>query len=220
MDMESFLVDVATEGSKVTVTADQLPFPLAAEMTTGAFGLEMPILKSDDPQDYNMTLAIADFAVSEDIWMLIDPTGGLPHDPITAAMNVSGLMTLQEDVLDPADMMGDTPPAELQELSLNSLLLQVAGAQLFAQGAATFDNSDTTTFPGYPRPTGKINIELKGGNGLLDRLIAMGLVEEQMAQGARMMMAMFAVPQGDDTLTSELEITKQGQILANGQRLQ
>ena len=38
--------------------------------------------------------------------------------------------------------------------------------------------------------------------------------------GARMMMSMFAVPgQGEDELTSKIEVTGDGQVKANGQRL-
>jgi hypothetical protein len=37
--------------------------------------------------------------------------------------------------------------------------------------------------------------------------------------GARMMMGLFAVPAGDDVLTSVIEVNEQGHVLANGQRL-
>jgi hypothetical protein len=71
-----------------------------------------------------------------------------------------------------------------------------------------------------PAPTGAANIKLVGANGLMDKLVAMGLLPEDQAMGARMMMGLFAVPgEGDDTLTSKLEVTADGQVLANGQRL-
>ena len=49
---------------------------------------------------------------------------------------------------------------------------------------------------------------------------AMGLLPEEQAMGARMMMGLFAVP-GDqpDSLKSKVEFTQDGQVLANGQRL-
>ena len=48
----------------------------------------------------------------------------------------------------------------------------------------------------------------------------MGLLPEDQAMGARMMMGMFAVTgQGEDTLTSKIEVTGDGQVKANGQRL-
>ncbi len=48
----------------------------------------------------------------------------------------------------------------------------------------------------------------------------MGLLPEQEAMGFRMMMSMFTVATGDDTMTSKIEINEQGHILANGQRIQ
>ena len=71
-----------------------------------------------------------------------------------------------------------------------------------------------------PKPVGAVDLSLSGGNGLLDKLIAMGLFPQEQAMGVRMMMGLFAVP-GDapDTLNSKIEFTQDGQILANGQRI-
>lgn len=44
---------------------------------------------------------------------------------------------------------------------------------------------------------------------------------EDEALGARMMLGMFTTPaEGSDVLTSEIEVKKTGEVLANGQRLQ
>jgi hypothetical protein len=49
----------------------------------------------------------------------------------------------------------------------------------------------------------------------------MGLVPEDQAMAARMMLGLFARPgDGPDTLTSKIEVKGDGAILANGQRLQ
>jgi hypothetical protein len=62
---------------------------------------------------------------------------------------------------------------------------------------------------------------LRGGNALLDTLVSMGLVPEQEAAGARMMMGLFAVAGAEpDTLNSTIEVQGNGQIFANGQRIQ
>ena len=48
-----------------------------------------------------------------------------------------------------------------------------------------------------------------GANALIDNLIKMGIVKEQDAMGARMMMGMMAVPgDGPDTLKSKIEINE------------
>ena len=67
---------------------------------------------------------------------------------------------------------------------------------------------------------GPTDISLTGGNGLLDKLVQMGLLPQEQAMGARMMMGLFMVPgEGEDTLTSRIEVRPDGQVLANGQRL-
>ena len=56
--------------------------------------------------------------------------------------------------------------------------------------------------------------------GLLDALVSMGMLSEDDAMGARMMIAMFANPgAGEDELTSVLEFKDKG-FFANGQQLQ
>ena len=80
---------------------------------------------------------------------------------------------------------------------------------------------DLQTFGGMPKPTGAIDLKLVGGNGLLDKLVAMGFVPEAQAMQARLMLGLFAVPgEAPDTLTSRLEVNEQGHVLANGQRIQ
>jgi len=57
-------------------------------------------------------------------------------------------------------------------------------------------------------------------NKLIDNLIAMGLLPEDQAMGARMMLGIFTRPgTGPDEVTSVIEF-KDGGLFANGQLLQ
>ena len=78
-----------------------------------------------------------------------------------------------------------------------------------------------TTFAGVPAPTGTIDLKAVGVNGLLDKLMAMGLVPEDQMMGARMMLGMFAkVVEGQpDTMTSNVEF-KDKHLFVNGMQLQ
>jgi len=49
--------------------------------------------------------------------------------------------------------------------------------------------------------------------------MSMGILPEEQAMGARMMLGLFATPTGDDELSSKIEVNAEGQVLANGQRL-
>jgi len=71
-----------------------------------------------------------------------------------------------------------------------------------------------------PKPTGSAEFQLNGVNGLIDDLVAMGLLPQEQVMGARMFLGLLTVPAGDDQLTSRIEVTADGQLLANGQRLQ
>jgi hypothetical protein len=107
------------------------------------------------------------------------------------------------------------PPVPAPEsLNITELGLKVAGAALAGTGAFTFDNS-----AGIPMPLGEANITITGANALIDGLIATGLMSQDDAMGARMMMGMFMVPAGDDSLTSKIEAKEGMQILVNGQPL-
>jgi hypothetical protein len=108
----------------------------------------------------------------------------------------------------------------VNSIDINALELTAAGASLTGTGAFEIDNSDTQTFSGMPKPVGAVDLKLVGGNGLIDKLVAMGLLPEDQAMGARMMMGLFTIPSGTpDTLTSKIEVNDQGHVLANGQRL-
>jgi hypothetical protein len=90
----------------------------------------------------------------------------------------------------------------------------VLGAALTSTGAFTFDNS-----MGFPMPLGEATVDVTGANQLIQGLIATGLLAEEDAMGAQMMMGMFMVPSGDDALTSKIEVKEGMQILVNGQPL-
>ncbi len=216
--------DVSSENVEVGAQLAELPLPLFAQMARTGFEMLMPVAKSDTPQDFALAFNMTDFTMSNVIWGLFDPEGQLPRDPATVALDLTGKARLLFDFLDPqaatAIATRGTSPGEVSALTLNTMTIDAVGATLNAKGDMVFDNADKTTLPGFPKPVGDIQISLAGGNGLLDRLVALGVLPEQQAMGARMMLGMFAVPgEAPDTLNSTIEFNAEGQILANGQRI-
>ncbi len=206
----------------VNVEAADLPFPIALSMAEGAFNLMMPISKADTAQDFAFGVTLDKFTMSDMIWGIFDPTAQLPRDPATVILDLTGKAKLLVDFLNPeaAAKMAETKPGEVEALSVNKLVVRAVGAELTGQGDMAFDNTDMQTFPGMPKPVGAVDLKLVGGNGLLDKLVTMGILPQEQAMGARMMMGMFAVPGTDpDTLNSKIEFTQDGQVLANGQRI-
>ena len=221
MSLEGMGYSAYGKGAEVTVSGGDIPFPeLKLAYSDVEMGFHMPVVKSDDPAPFSFITRMVDLTISDEIWGMLDPTGQLPRDPATLILDASGTVKLTQDILDETAMSSGAAPGELHSLDLSELKVKLAGAELTGSGALTFDNSDVTTFQGVPAPTGKVELGLSGGNGLLDKLIAMGLIPEDQAMGFRMMTAMFAKPgDGPDTLTSTLEF-KDKHFFANGQQLQ
>lgn len=200
-----------------------VPFPVSLQMAESALNVTMPVQTRDEPQDFAFGLTLGGFRVTDAIWNLFDPAGQLPRDPATISVDLGGKAKMLVDIMDPeatAAMQPGAAPGELHALDIRNLLISVVGAKATGSGAFTFDNTDTTTFNGMPKPLGSLNVRVEGANALIDKLVQMGLLPEDQAMGARMMMGMFGVPAGDDVLTSTIEINEQGHVLANGQRLQ
>ncbi len=214
-------------GSKaisVSVTSPEIPVPdLSVDLSEVAFELAMPVSKSDSPAPFTYQTRIIDLKVPEALWGMVDPAGTLSHDPATLIIDTKGTATLTSDLMDDAMALeggASAPPGMLNSMDLTQLLLKIAGAEVSAVGAFTFDNSDMTTIPDMPYPTGKIDIKALGVNALIDKLVGMGLLPEDQAMQGRMMLSMFANTSAEkDEITSTLEF-KDKHFFANGQQLQ
>jgi hypothetical protein len=223
MNASNLEYSTSTKGLALVLAASTIPFPeVKMGFAETAFGFVMPIAKSDEPRDFSILTKLVDLTVSDEIWGMADPAGNLPRDPLTVILDAKGTATLDIDVMDEAAMeaAGDTPPGQINSLDLNEVRLKGVGAEVTGDGALTFDNTDTTTYAGMPKPLGTITMNASGINALIDKLTAMGLIPEDQLMGARMMLGMFAKPgEGEDTLTSVLEFKDEG-FFANGMQLQ
>ncbi|MCV6591878.1 MAG: DUF2125 domain-containing protein, partial [Silicimonas sp.] len=191
--------------------------PMTFKMDEQSGRLKMPVVPGEAKQDFALVMALKGLEIDPFVWSMIDPGGQLPRDAATLVIDTAGEVILTEDIFDPeyAESAPSAPPGSIEALDVNEIRLSVAGAELTGDGALTFNNA-----MGIPMPIGAVNMMLKGGNGLLDKLVAMGLIPEEQAMGARMMTGMFARPgDGPDTLVSTIEMKEDGSILANGQRI-
>ena len=223
MDATHLQFGAGGKALNLTINSADIPFPeLKVGYQEAAFNLLMPVGKSDAPADFAFLTKLVGFTVSDEVWGMVDPAGSLPRDPATVIIDTKGKVTMTTDLFDEAAMaaLGETPPGDLNALDVTELKASVAGAELTGAGAFTFDNTDKTTFPGVPLPTGKMDLKLTGGNTLLDKLVEMGLLPQDQAMGFKMMVSMFANSATDkDEMTSTLEFKDKG-FYANGQKLQ
>ncbi|RKT28264.1 uncharacterized protein DUF2125 [Roseovarius halotolerans] len=224
MNSEQLHYGAAAQEVQIEIEGAGLPFPVELAMQTLALDLTGPVSEGEEPQDFAGAFTLADFTMSEMLWAIFDPGQELPRDPATLVIDLSGKAKLLFDLLDPEQIEAmeesDATPGELNALTLNDLTLRLAGAELTGAGDFTFDNDDLESFDGMPAPEGTLDLKLVGGNTLLDKLIAIGILPQEQASGMRMMMGLFARPgAGEDELNSTIEVTADGQVLANGQRI-
>ena len=201
----------------MSMQMSEFPVPVDVKMAESAFDLKMPVARSDDAQPFGLLIKMVGLEVSEMLWGMLDPTQQLPRDPATLIVDVSGDGKLDIDIFDPvqAETIADQPPGQLNSLTINEVRVSAVGAELTGTGAATFNNAGL-----MPVPNGAVDLRLVGANALMQKLVAMGLLPEDQMMGAMMMLGLFAVPDGEDTLKSKIEFKEDGSIYANGQQIQ
>jgi hypothetical protein len=207
-------------GAAIDMTVPDLPVPVRAGWGEAAFRVALPLAQTTEPQDFTALLRLVDVTMDESLWSMADPGRALSRDPVTLILDLSGGMAWTVDIMVPGALESAAMPINLHSLNLTEVLARAFGAEVTATGALTFDNSDLMTFGGIPAPEGKITVNMKGINALIETLVSMGLLPEDQVMGARMMLAMFAKPgAGADELISEIEFKDKG-LFVNGQQLQ
>ncbi|MDO5647028.1 DUF2125 domain-containing protein [Paracoccus sp. (in: a-proteobacteria)] len=197
---------------RVTLNVPDMPV-IDYRIAETAFGLTMPMLAAEQPQNFALTYALKGVELGQGVWTLFDAESKLPRDPLNLTIDLSGQATMKADLTDLADH--EDVPATLHSLDVNKVALDGAGASANVTGALTFGEDLTA-------PTGTINGQFSGVNELVNTLVAMGLIPQDQAMGARMMIAMFARPVDGqaDVLATEFEFRDDGSIFANGQQIQ
>lgn len=230
MSGEGITYEGKSGATQAEMTVPDLPFPLsyAVEGVTGA--VTIPVSKSDQPQDFKLAYEIAGLTLADGIWDLFDQGRQLPRDPANLKIDLEGDALLSQDLLDPAlaqtleqqaQENPGTPPNPQEAMPFLPQTVKINRIALDAVGASADISGQLDLSQNPQEPVGEINGSFTGINGLLDKLIAMGLVPQEQAMGMRMMLAMFAKPvEGNaDQLESKLEFREGGSIFANGQQV-
>lgn len=222
LDKDAMSFAALSTGLNFQAMGGQVPLPL--DITAEEYGVsfEMPLAKTEEPAPFAAGITLTDLGLNDMLWMMADPQGILPHDPITFQVAVTGAAKLFFDVMDPkqaAALEQTDVPGELHALTLQNLKLAIAGAEITGTGDFTFDNTDLQTYDGFPRPEGSLSLVGKGINGLLDKVEQMGLPVGDQIMTARMMLGMFTQSTGDDQIETTIDMNAQGNVMLNGQRI-
>lgn len=216
MDRAGLDYETVSRDMTLSVGGSVIPLPpLTFKMAESGGRFAMPVVPSEDEQDFALRMNLEGLEIDQMLWGMIDPVGQIPRDPASLIVDLAGSVTMTEDIFAPEFAESASVPGQINSLAVKQILLTLAGAELTGDGDMSFDNSGPV-----PMPAGVMNMMLKGGNKLLDTLVGMGLIPEEQAMGARMMTGLFARPgTGPDTLVSTIEFNEDGSILANGQRI-
>lgn len=202
----------------ITPTSPGLPIPpFKVSMASTEMIMDMPVLPTEGQTTAKFVFDITELAVGEGLWMMIDPGETLPRDPANIEIRLDAQLKLNQSLVDAADAGPGANPfdtADIEKVTITALNVDIAGANVTAGGEVDFDNSGP-----FPMPNGAIDVEVNGVQGLSQKLVDLGLVD-QMQTGMMMgMMMAFGVP-GDqpDQFRSKIEFKPEG-IFANGQPL-
>lgn len=205
---------LATGASRAVVQLPALPVPAEVGFTGLRLSVSTPVEPGATAQPFATGVKLDGLTFSEGLWGIFDPSAVLPRDPMTLALDVGGKVRLTGGIFDAAAADAATLPAEVEALSLNELRLSAAGAEITGKGAATVTNGGT-----QPIPVGAADFEMKGLNGLIDKLVGMTLLPQEQAMGLRMTLSLFTVPTGEDSAKSRVEADAEGNVRVNGQVL-
>jgi hypothetical protein len=227
LDAGEFSFSSGSRNGELTLSGSELPLPQvtlkAAEL---GYGFSLPTTGAPTPQPATLLLRLVDLVLPDDVWAMADPSGQVARGPATLVLDLAAQLLLPADLFGMDTMFGymtggPMEAAQPTALDIRALQLRVAGAELTGDGSFTFDPTDMETVPGVPRPAGVLNLALRGGTQLLDTLVGMGVIPEDQAQGARMVLALFARPGANpDELVSKIELRDDGSVFANDMRLQ
>ncbi len=183
-----------------------------ARLARLALGLELPVIGGEQERRFGVVFDISDLSVSDS---LLAPLGAASFAGDTATLQFDlearGRWLVEiTDNPDAADV-----PIDFGTITLTNLLTRIGQAALTGSGSFTFTPGTFMRSAG-PDGTGDFVFELAGGEALLNRLAAAGILPPDQQFLARMMMNGLGRPIGPDRLRSEVAIRPGNQITVNG----
>lgn len=201
----------AGEARAMTYDMPASPMTPPAQMDIGAMKLQMslPITRTEAPEPYAILIAVDRLAVGEPLWAMIDPGAAITRGPLDIAVDLGGEMQVLFDF--GAETLGG-PPADLKTLDINGVTLAGLGVDAKATGALKIAGNAA-------QPEGVIDVDLKGAFGLLDQIVAAGLLAPPEADFYKNLVRAYAREEAPDHLVARIE-AQGGGVTINGQRLQ
>lgn len=205
---------VRGEGQGFDIRGQMMGIDGAASMARMDVGIEMPMIATPDNRPFRISMALEELAVAGPVLARIGATS-FADDRLSAALDLQAdgrwLVEITENP-DPQE-----PPFDLAGLTLNRLSARLGTADLTGAGSLRLaPGAFAEGAEGVPEGEGDFTFELRGGDALLGRLAAAGLIPPDQQFMARMILAGLGRPVGEDHLRSEVAIRPGGQLTVNG----
>lgn len=206
----------------VTAADSRMPQgPVQFSIDESDLKFSLPLETAEDPQSVTVAMILGDITFPEALWSQADPAMAIPRNPANFALDLEADVMVTDATPPSLDALADGGPNFLPlGFRLSGLALEIAGAKLEAMGDFVFEAGGVNSpIPGSLNPVGELDLSVSGGLTLLQQLVAAGLVPQEQALGAQMMLGMFATPGEGDTLTSTIVSESGGGLVINGTRL-
>ncbi|HPD91908.1 MAG: hypothetical protein H6900_02550 [Rhodobacter sp.] len=218
----SMTLDIVDGRFDLDMTADAAQFSGSYAGVAGSLGLDGmgvsiggPLVVTPDLQPARYAFHLDNVTPSPELLALVN-AGDFAGESLSLALDIRADARLTRE-LGPDFGEGATPPFDLDQLRLDQVLLQVGDSAFTGNGAATLIGGMAAQIGrGMPNANGDFTFDLVGGQRLLDRLTALGLVPQDQLFFVRMMMNGLGQPVGEDHLRSEVALRPGGQITVNG----
>lgn len=211
--------DVTLSFTDAFLSTDRLEIALVQ----GAGELTIPVSQGPDLQDLMLTFTLDGLTLSDATWGLFDDRGALGRDAMSLEMRLALGVQLDADLLDfgalgELDQSTDLPFA-LTRIALDPFRFDGLGLDVLVSGAFDIPPGAFDIFSDASLPVGNGRMELSGFDDLLDTLVANGVLPRAEASGLRIGLAAISRADGPDRVVSDLEITDEGHVIVNGQRM-
>ena len=181
-------------------------FPLSADRVL--FDLGMTFVETPEPTNAIFEMRFENFVAGDGLWNMFDPGATIPRDPFTLIIDLVANYRLTGNPLE-ARMPNEV--FDFEDIRINEVLVTGGGAEVTAEGSVDVDMSGP-----IPRGDGKVTASAKGIIGLTTAVSNLGLAPPEALLGIRGVLGAFANPVGEDEFVSEVIVSPDGTITANG----
>lgn len=200
----------SAENTRLTVAPEGLPLDdLTARIAELSVAVDAPAAPTSAPEEARLDLRLGGVTFSEQAWDILDPGRHLPRDPATLVAELAARGTL-----DGLSRPGALPPVTLERLEIDGLRIDALGARAAVEGRLDWDGASGLALLD---PEGRLSVELRRAEALVENLVATGILTETQALFAQFALTRYThAVEGEDSRAAEIVFGPEGAITVDG----